>query len=51
MSPEITEEVEVSQAAAHILYQLDRVQEQLAAIRRTAEQMMAQQEASDAAES
>lgn len=36
--------------AAHILVLLDNVQEQLAAIRKAAEQIVAQQEVSDAAD-
>ena len=41
---------DVSEAAAHILILLDAVQEQLVSIRKTAEKLVAQQEASDAAE-
>ena len=42
------EEIEIGVAAAHILTLLDSVQEQLANIRKTAEQIVSQQEESDA---
>lgn len=50
MTPEIPlHEPDVGTAAAHILLLLDSVQDQLATIRKTAERLVAQQEASDAA--
>lgn len=51
MEHEAHHRFEVSTAAAHILVMLDNVQEQLAAIRKAAEQIAAQQEVSDAAQS
>lgn len=50
MGPDGIEEIEVSTAAAHILILLDSVQDQLATIRKTAEQLAAKQRESDASQ-